>query len=435
MTAAELAGWLVAWLVVATVLLLTAWRRGQLGCGLVFAYVAHYSLLHWFGAFVHSLPWAPFWDSSSTIEGFKAALYGMVAFAAGSLFLYPFLERMRRARVEPQPQSVAAGRRLGWLLLVVGIAFWVLSFTRVNNLPTVNAVVAAGKQMAVVGICLQCWLAWQERRLGPVIAWLGAALAFPMVTVMTQGFLGYGVISFMTICAFVAIFYRPRWQVVVLGVAGVYLGLSLFVVYSAHRQEIRDRVWGGQALEDRAETILHTLQDFTVFDVRDEAHLRAINARLNQNDLVGAAVAYTPANRPFAAGETLWHALIALVPRAVWPDKPVVAGSMGLVTDYTGIYFDRTTSVGLGQVLEFYINFGYAGIVVGFLLLGALVTHIDRVGGRYLDAGDWDRFAIWFLVGIAAMQVGGSLVEMTSSMAAGALAALGLERLARMRPA
>lgn len=84
-------------------------------------------------------------------------------------------------------------------------------------------------------------------------------------------------------------------------------------------------------------------------------------------------------------------------------------------------------------MLEFYINFGYAGIVAGFLLLGVLMTHIDRVGGRYLMDGDWDRFAIWFLVGIAAMQVGGSLVEMTSSMAAGAVAALGLERLARGR--
>src|SRR5687768_5368028 len=95
----ELAGWLVAWLVVAGVLLVTAWRRGQFGCGLVFAYVAHYSLLHWFGALVHSLPWAPFWDFSTTIDGFKASLYGLFACAAGRLFLFPFLERMRPSRV------------------------------------------------------------------------------------------------------------------------------------------------------------------------------------------------------------------------------------------------------------------------------------------------------------------------------------------------
>lgn len=431
---AELAVWLAAWLGAATLLLVTSWRRGHFGCGLVFAYVFHYSLLHWFGALAHAFPWNPFWDSAATVAGFKASTYGMVAFAVGSLYLYPMLAALRRPPTAGESLPLGRAHRLAWVLMFVGSAFWLASYSRFAHIPTVSAIVSAGKQMVVVGVCLKCWLAWGDRRIGPIVLWLGVALVFPVVTVLMQGFLGYGVISFMTLCAFVGMFYRPRWQLVVLGIAGVYLGLSLFVVYSAHRQEIRYRVWYGGDMETRVESVLNTLGDFELLNPRDEIHLRAINARLNQNELVGAAVEYTPQYREHARGLTFWQALIALVPRALWPDKPVVAGSMGLVTQYTGIGFDATTSVGLGQVLEFYINFGHAGVIVGFVLLGAVITHIDRTAGRYLIEGDWDRFAVWLLVGISAMQVGGSLVEMTSSMAAGAAAALGLERLTRGRP-
>lgn len=429
----ELAVWLAAWAGAAALLLVTSWRRGHFGCGLVFAYVFHYSLLHWFGALAHAFPWSPFWSSATTVAGFKASTFGMVAFTVGSLYLYPLLAALRRPPAPGEAQPSWRGHRLAWLLIFLGGAFWLASYSRFAHVPTLNAIVSAGKQMVVVGVCLKCWLAWNERRIGPIVLWLGVALGFPIVTVLMQGFLGYGVISFMTLCAFIGMFYRPRWQLVVLGLGGIYLGLSLFVVYSAHRQEIRYRVWHGGNMETRVEAVVKTLGEFELLNPRDETHLHAINARLNQNDLVGAAVEYTPQYREHARGETFWHALIALVPRALWPDKPVVAGSMGLVTQYTGIGFDATTSVGLGQVLEFYINFGYPGVIVGFLLLGALITHIDRWAGRYLLAGDWDRFAVWFLVGISAMQVGGSLVEMTSSMAAGAVAALALERLARTR--
>ena len=89
---------------------------------------------------------------------------------------------------------------------------------------------------------------------------------------------------------------------------------------------------------------------------------------MNQNQLVGAAVQYLESGyAPFATGDTLIQSALAIIPRAIWPDKPVFAGSPGLVTQYTGIQFAAGTSVGVGQVLEFYINFGSPGVVGGFL--------------------------------------------------------------------
>lgn len=430
----ELAMWLLLWIILAGVLMLVSWRRSAIGAGLVFAYVANFAVIHWFGALVHALPWNQFADSTNTVVGFRESSWGFAAFVVGSLFLAPWLDR-RRPHAGRSPADPDIGKRLAWAYLLIGLAFWPLSFTQLIQIPSMSSVIAMGKQMTLVGICLHCWLAWLRWDLVSLRNWLLLAAAFPAITVITQGFLGYGVAAVIMTCAFIATFYKPRWPVVVFGLAGVYLGLSLYLAYASSRGAIRESVWGGASFENRVSTVGQALSNFSLFDIRDDLHLRSVDARLNQNELVGAAVAYTPSRQDYAYGATYTQALISLVPRIVWPDKPVKAGSMGLVTVYTGIYFDVNTSVGLGQVLEFYINYGRFGVLIGFLLLGALLGQIDRRAARSLHAGDWHGFALWFLIGIGVLQVGGSLVEVTASMAAAAVAAWAVRYwlLGRMR--
>jgi len=120
----------------------------------------------------------------------------------------------------------------------------------------------------------------------------------------------------------------------------------------------------------------------------------------------------------FARGDTLWQALTALIPRALWPDKPTVAGSGSLVSEYTGIQFAAGTSVGIGQVMEFYVNFGTMGVVIGFLILGLIVTICDTCASERLGSGDLHGFVMWYMPGLSLLQVGGSLAEITSSVAA-----------------
>ena len=75
---------------------------------------------------------------------------------------------------------------------------------------------------------------------------------------------------------------------------------------------------------------------------------------------------------------------MALVPRVLWPDKPVYGAAVHIVADMTGLHLDENTSWGVGNVMEFQINFGTTGVIIGFLILGFSLGWLDfrRCGGR-----------------------------------------------------
>jgi hypothetical protein len=221
------------------------------------------------------------------------------------------------------------------------------------------------------------------------------------------------------VIAFVITFFRPRWVTLAAGLVVIYLALSFYVTYMRDRDLIRGVVWGGDSLTARVAQVGLTLATVEWFNPYEVAHVERLDDRLNQNYLVGAAVRYLESGqREYAAGETLWLAVAALVPRAFWLDKPIVAGSMGLVSEYTGIQFDAQTSVGIGHVMDLYVNYGTIGVVLGFLVLGTVLAIADRAAGVRLWQGNWEGFALWYLVGLCFMRAEGSLVEVTSSAAA-----------------
>jgi hypothetical protein len=184
------------------------------------------------------------------------------------------------------------------------------------------------------------------------------------------------------------------------------------------RGEIRQAVWGGRSFSDRVDQVSTTFGKLEWLDLSNKDHLNRIDYRLDQSFLVGAAVTRLSDIGGYAHGETFWEALLALIPRAIWPDKPIQAGSGNVVSQYTGIQYSAGTSVGVGHVMECYINFGTMGVIVGFLILGAIVTVLDLQASERLGSGDLHGFVMWYLPGLSFLQVGGSFIEVTSSAAA-----------------
>ena len=61
--------------------------------------------------------------------------------------------------------------------------------------------------------------------------------------------------------------------------------------------------------------------------------------------------------------------------------------------------------------MEFYANFGTPGVFIGFMIMGVVVTSFDWQAAERLARNDLHGFVLWFLPGIALLQVGGQLVE------------------------
>jgi len=252
-------------------------------------------------------------------------------------------------------------------------------------------------------------------------AWIAALAVYPVLMLVSGGFLSYGSAAAIIVLSMLTISVKKNWKVIIGLFVGAYLGLSLFVNYFGHREAVRKEVWGGAPLANRVDATLDIFRNFKWFDSSDRKQVYALSERLNQNYFAGLAAArIDQGRRDYLYGRSFWEGLIALVPRALWPEKPVVAGSPKIVSEMTGLNFNKNTSMGVGNVMEFQINFGIPGLVVGFFLLGFLLRALDRHAAASLRRADFGSAILSFLPAVALIQPNGSLVELSS----GAIAAL-----------
>ncbi len=412
---------LIGWVVVLVVMAIARRRTQTAGVGLVLAYIINLWMIHWAASFMYLLPWYNGPSEAVTIAGTEQSLYAVAAFAFGSIVFAPFVVRsgiLPRATGQHEIDP-----RLPWTYVLAGAFFFFLGSAPLGGLPSLSSVISAGQDLVVVGLGLCWWQGWLEGSRKKMSYFLALSFTLPFATVITRGFIGYGAAATISVLIFISNFRRSKIRlfatVFVLG----YLALSVYVTYMRDRAEIRQSVWGGQSFSDRLDRLELTASTFEFFDLHNPEHLERIDDRLNQSALVGAAVIHLQETRDYARGSTLYDAVLALVPRVFWPDKPVSAGSGDLVARFTGIDFltgGGQTSVGIGSVLELYANFGTIGVVVGFCILGIIVTSLDILATERLVNFDLNGFVLFYLPGLAFLQVGGQFVEVTAS-AAGAL--------------
>ena len=106
--------------------------------------------------------------------------------------------------------------------------------------------------------------------------------------------------------------------------------------------------------------------------------LVSVVARL---DCIGAAsvlIRDTPRVAPFQYGKTLGLFFVAFIPRIIWPGKPTITIGR-YITDVYGSGPEIESSTAPTQLGEFFINFGYPGIIVGMLMYGILLRFAHEI--------------------------------------------------------
>jgi hypothetical protein len=426
----QLIVYLIVWVLSAGLVVIKDWSSKEVTSGLSVIYIAIFTVLHFFGALVFLFPWYWSGDFYSTLYGFRVSTYGIVAFGIGNLVLAPSL--IRALHLSRSKSAVNHGGKTlidrsydtGKIYFVLGLFSYFALNSLFGSLPTLSALISVGQQLMIVGLCLILYISLLNRDKFNLGTWLLISLTFPFITIINQGFLGYGATMTLTCLLFLSRFYQPKWKLMAVGLLVIYFGLTFYQTYKRDRLELRDVIWGNAPITERIAVLNNSLMDTEWFNLFDRVQLNRIEDRLNQNFLVGLAIKRLERNGNYAYGSTIWESVLALVPRVIWKEKPIFAGSGNIVSRYTGLKFAKGTSVGVGQVLEFYINFGIFGVIVGFLAFGIIVKVFDFMSGLYLINGEWQKFMLWFLPGLAFLNVGGSLVEVTGTLAASVVVGL-----------
>ena len=418
----EIAALLLTWPL--AILVLRLFGSAMVTAGLPMAYLVGLALIHCPGAAIYLVDGYSYRDPEIIREGFRLTTLGLWCFCAGVVVVRFWASRRRRLAPARDRWGTAAP-----LLTLEQAALWFLAiglFTQlvvmplVGNIATITSVLSGLSSLSVVGVCLGIWHAILVRRNRLLIVWLLVAFTFPFITLTHKAFLGFGVHKLIVVLAFISSFRRLDVRYVFILLILSYLGVSLFVAYMKDRNELREIVWQQRAdYSQRVDLIEKMVFNLELFDPANEKHLLQIDRRLNQNHFVALAIRNIErGSAEIANGQTIWFSIVALVPRAIWPGKPTVGGGGDIVSKYTGLEFARHTSVGAGQVFEFYINFGFLGVVFGFLIFGATLAYIDQKAMRSLASGSFQSYIIWFLPGIGFLQAGGNLVEITTSAGA-----------------
>ena len=103
---------------------------------------------------------------------------------------------------------------------------------------------------------------------------------------------------------------------------------------------------------------------------------------------VSEIVEFIPARQEYRLGSTYLMVAANMVPLALWPGRPHAPSEWYSATFYPS-YFESGGGFAFSPVAEAYLNFGYAGVALVFLLIGGAVATVERKFELYESLPPW----------------------------------------------
>jgi hypothetical protein len=215
---------------------------------------------------------------------------------------------------------------------------------------------------------------------------LACVVGLEIVLGLTSYFAGFREPLVLATLAVMEVFDRKRashWAT-----AGVLVATAslLGLLWLGVRVEYRHDFATIEMFEESREMRLARLQELTQGWWRQDAHefwwnLDLLMDRLWAVYYPALAVARVPSTLPHTDGRIMTAALThVLMPRVLFPDKPVLPSDSEMVRQYSGVWVagaEQNTSIAFGYVAEAYLDFGVPLMFVPMLLWGGFV------GGSY----------------------------------------------------
>jgi hypothetical protein len=197
------------------------------------------------------------------------------------------------------------------------------------------------------------------------------------------------------------------------------VGIFTLIVLVPVRVEFRALTWGGEESErtPAEKSVLFMSLVWDLLSGEREPFSQAVQvstSRLAHIMTLAEVVSITPASVPFWGGETYYPILFKPIPRFLFPGKPEEISGQTFGHRYAFLNpADDTTSDNLPQLVEFYINFGMIGVIVGMFLMGTIyrLLHLlfihPGIGLGSIVAGIYILTNFLFIESALSMTIGG----------------------------
>jgi len=182
-----------------------------------------------------------------------------------------------------------------------------------------------------------------------------------------------------------------------LTVVSVVLLFSVLVPLVSHGRDMMGKlaVERGQiGIEQRIELLSSYYDDTSAYAAPQE--LQGGYLRISYASMGGSLVSRYDAGLP---GNSLEHMLAILIPRMLWPEKPIINLGQQMSIIITG---NENNAVGAGLFFESYWNLGWAGLPLLLMPFGAILYLLSRYANYILR----ERQFIFMPVLFTAMRVG-----------------------------
>ena len=307
------------------------------------------------------------------------ALYGWLALGAG--YLAARLLSSPKTSTPPVEVTALVRRRYGALLMTGGLLLE--SYRLVRDIP-----------VEIAGIL----------KFISTLGWFGSGL---LVTMLTQRRLNlaYRLLTYGGVAAFLlmaigsgsvanaafygAVIFVSAWiglgRIRFSWIASAALGIALIISLRGVSEQYRKIVWvGGQGggVVSRTRLFFNLLNARVQTDGIDGAVSKGFETSAGRSanlDLLADVIIRTPREIPYWGGQTYLSLVGSFVPRVIWPNKPTkeLGQAFGHRYGYIG-NSDMNTALNLPILVEFYANFGIAGVIAGMFFVGLIYFVLDR---------------------------------------------------------
>ena len=295
---------------------------------------------------------------------------------------------------------------VGLLLPLIFTAQW---FIPPEYLSQLSAVLNLLNNQSLVIIGILGWMVYTRRP----PKWLAVALYGLVGMAAVRGFSSTMLeqaVAPIVVISIIKWNYTRRLPVFILGLV-LFLAVFLSPVKSDFRRQLRfeqpaeqgtvanARLWFEQAVNYWSGAFAG---DRSLGEATD-----ALTSRTDFLHQLAHICSLTPAAIEYQYGGTYTFFIYALIPRVIWPDKPVAGSANNYYAVTYGVADEesiKTSTFGVSLIGESYINFGILGVVVLMMVQGSLVAILQHVFGSP-ESGPGGQavflaFFVYFLNGI-----------------------------------